>query len=390
MGATLQQIMKIGFAELNKAHRFPLHVMKAVAAIMTCRTSSRGGHVLSCPDGCYQRIWYNSCKHRMCPLCAAIGIERWLRKQKARLLNCDHYHAIFTISDKLRAIWLFNTATMPQILFNAVRDTLYSFFDDKRYLGARPGMIAALHTWSQTLVFHPHIHCLISAGGMTPEKIWRPENKGYFPYRAIMVKFRGKYLAYIDAAIRSGVVQLPPDMSYQKWINLKNKLGRVKWNVNFRERYSHGIGIVTYLARYIRGGPISNRRILSLKDGHVVFRYRRYVNGNTIKYGTIRLTIGDFIKRYLLHVPAPHSKVVRYYGLYAPNRRQDLESCRAVLGQEPIQDVPDLTWQEFCSTKGDEHPERCPVCGKTMTLSSRISFPMNKPPPEANSIKKAA
>ena len=389
--ATIQQIMKIGYADFEKSHPLPLHVRKAAEAIIACRTSRLGGHVQGCPDGCFQRIWYNSCKHRVCPTCASIGIERWLIKQQSRLLDCDHDHAIFTIADKLSDIWLLNTATMPQILFDSVRDTLYSFFDDDHHLGARPGIIASLHTWSQTGMRHPHIHCLITAGGLSPENIWRSDKKGYcLPFRAVMVKFRGKFLAYLNDAIQAGTVKLPIGMSYQKWLNLKNKLGRVKWNVNFRERYSHGNGVLSYLARYIRGGPISDKRILSVEDDHVVFRYRRYEKSGAIKHDTMRLSIEDFIQRYLFHIPAPRSKVVRYYGLYAPNKRRDLELCRQVVGQEPIREPDVLSWQEFCETKGAEHPERCPVCGKSLVCMSVIPAARGMPPPEEIPISEAA
>jgi len=280
---------------------------------------------------------------------------------------------------------------MPQILFDAVRDSLYSFFDDNRYLGARPGIIASLHTWSQTMIRHPHIHCLITAGGLTRENIWRPDEKGYFlTVRAVMVKFRGKLLAYPDDAITAGSLKLPQDMSYQKWLNLKNKLGQIKWNVNSRPRYSNGQGVLTYLARYIRGGPISNKRILVIEDGHVIFRCRRYEKNGGIKSDTIRLSIEDSIQRYLFHIPVPRSKVVRYYGLYAPNKRKDLELCRQIAGQEPICEPDVLAWQEFCETKGFEHPERCPVCGKSLICISLLSSARGMPPPEKILIPEAA
>jgi len=336
-------------------------------------------------------MWYNSCKHRVCPTCSSIGIERWLIKQKSRLLDCEHYHAIFTISDKLSDMWLLNTDTMPQILFDAVRETLYSFFDDDHHLGARPGIIATLQTWSQTMIRHPHIHCLITAGGLTPEKIWRSDKRGYcLPFRAVMIKFRGKFLAYLNDAIKAGTVKLPAGMTYQKWLNLKNKLGRVKWNVKFCERYSHGNGVLSYLARYIRGGPISDKRILPVKNDRVVFKYRRYEKSGGIKYDTMSLPIEDFIQRYLFHIPVPRSKVVRYCGLYAPNKRKDLALCRQVVGQKPIQEPDVLTWQEFCESKGAEHPERCPVCGKSLVCISVIPAARGRPPPEKTPIPEAA
>ena len=141
---TIQSIFIIGYAAFDQGHRLPAYVRKAAHSIMACRTSILGGHIQSCPDGHFHRIWYNSCKHRMCPMCAFLQVQRWLAKQKARILNCDHYHVIFTIPDELHFLWRLNTEVMTDILFSCARDTLFELLEDKRYLGARPGIIATL------------------------------------------------------------------------------------------------------------------------------------------------------------------------------------------------------------------------------------------------------
>ena len=140
----------------------PAYVRRAAHAIMQCRTAALGGHVQACPDGHMARIWYNSCRHRSCPQCAYLQTERWLAHQQARLLACDHYHVIFTLPHELNPLWLANVPVMTALLFQTVRDTLGTLLADPKYLGAQPGIIAALHTWSQTLVLHPHLHCLNS------------------------------------------------------------------------------------------------------------------------------------------------------------------------------------------------------------------------------------
>jgi hypothetical protein len=187
-----------------------------------------------------------------------------------------------------------------------------------------------------------------------------------------MVKFRGKLLDRIDKAIDKGLIQLPGEMNRQKWSNLRNKLGRkVKWNVNFRERYKHGKGVVTYLARYLRGGPIANHRIISCKNDEVTFSYR--INGEVSnKKGTMTLPVKQFIQRYLLHVPVPKSQTVRYYGLYSPGYKDALEKCRKVFGQLPVEETEFLSWQEFCDGRGEEHPELCPQCGKRLVRLEEI------------------
>ena len=152
---TLQTIFQDAFPAYEQRHALPAHVRRAAHAIMQCRTAALGGHVQACPDGHFTRIWYNSCRHRSCPQCAYLQTERWLALQQARLLACDHYHVIFTLPHDLNPLWLANVPVMSTLLFQAARDTLCALLADPKYLGAQPGIIAALHTWSQTLLLHP-------------------------------------------------------------------------------------------------------------------------------------------------------------------------------------------------------------------------------------------
>jgi hypothetical protein len=239
-----------------------------------------------------------------------------------------------------------------------VRDTLYEFFFDPRHLGAKPGIIATLHTWSQTMILHPHIHCLVTEGGLDDGRWIETRHRGYLlPVRAVMAVFRGKFLALLNNAIEKGIITLPPAMTMRQWTNLKNKLGRAKWNVHIRDRYDHGKGILIYLSRYIRDGAISNRRIVSHANEHVAFSHR-------VSQGrdTMTLPVAEFIKRYLLHVPAPHTKRVRYYGLYATTVHEELSLCRSSLGLE-TQAPEGIEWQQ---EKRPDYLECCPVCGRPL------------------------
>jgi len=374
---SLQEIMKKAYNAYEQAHKLPHHIRNAAWALMKCRTAELGGHVQACPEGHYQRQWYNSCRHRVCPQCNWLQIEQWLQRQKERLLTCGHYHMIFTLPHELNPIWLLNVRNMTNLLFTCVRDTLYEFFLDTRHIGGRPGIIAALHTWSQTMVLHPHVHCLITEGGLTNDLRWAgTRQKGYLlPVRAVMAVFRGKLLASIDKAVERGELSLPEVMTIQRWRNLKNKLGRKKWNVHIRERYEHGRGILIYLSRYLRGGAMSNRRITSYTEQGVAFRHR---SAEASKGDIMTLPVAEFIRRYLLHVPEPHTKVVRSYGLYAPTARDALSVCRAAFGQDAVNESDVVEWQSFCETRGDEHPERCPICGcrliRVMEIPRMLNF----------------
>ena len=375
--AAMQKIVQLGRALLQAAGtKLAPHARRAVERICLCHTAALGGHVQECPEGHFEKNHYNGCKHRSCPECNFTSIERWLDKQKARLLNCDYYHVIFTIPHELNSLWQANVSAMTDLLFHAVRDTLFEFLADKKHLGAEPGVIMGLHTWGQMCWLHPHCHCLVTGGGLTSNGEWRAISNGYLlPGRAVRDKFRGKMCYVIHHALEKGKLVIPEGVRRQQLLNLLNKLGRKKWNVRIQDRYAHGNGVLTYLARYMRGGPISNRRIVSFDEEKVLFRYKDYHAAETggKKYKKLELTNGDFLQRLLLHVPEPGRKVVRSYGLYAGSRRKDLDRCREMLGQEPVQEPEVRDWQECMAKFGDKDHSRCPVCGARLVKQRLIA-----------------
>jgi hypothetical protein len=370
---TLQTIFHDAFPAYEQRHALPAHVRRAAHALMQCRTAALGGHIQACPDGHVSRIWYNSCRHRSCPQCAYLQTERWLALQRARLLACDHYHVIFTLPHEINSLWLANVPVMTTLLFQAVRDTLVTLLADPQYLGAQPGIIAALHTWSQTLVLHPHVHCLVTGGGLSPAGQWVAVRHGFLlPARVVMAVFRGKMVAAIRQTFARGALALPEPMRAQHLLNLLNRLGhptKTKWNVRSMERYRHGTGVVTYLARYLRGGPIKNARLVAWDGADVTFTSR--VPGAPLRQ-RMTLPVADFLQRWLLHVPGPHTRVVRSYGLYHHAHTEALAHCRAALGQPPVEPPPDLDWQTVCAQRGDAHPEQCPICGQLLVYTGVI------------------
>jgi hypothetical protein len=176
---TLQTILHRGYESDARTHALPDDVRRAVWAILACRTALLGGHVQGCPEGHSERIWYNSCCHRMCPPCAWLQIERGLARQKSRLLACAHSHVICTLPHELNDLWLVNVTVMTQLLCASVHETLVELLGDAKYLGAKPGVIATLHTWSQTLLLHPHIHALVTGGGLKSAGQWGAVRNGF-------------------------------------------------------------------------------------------------------------------------------------------------------------------------------------------------------------------
>jgi hypothetical protein len=390
---TLQTIFQDAYPAYEQSHPLPAHVRRAARAVMQCRTAALGGHVQACPDGHMARIWYNSCRHRACPQCAYLQTERWLAFQQARLLACDHYHVIFTLPHDLNPLWLANVSGMMTLLFQAVHDTLRTLLADPKYLGAQPGIIAALHTWSQTLVLHPHLHCLITGGGLSPDGHWKAVRNGFLlPARVVMAVFRGKMLGALRRAFDRDELGLPEAMRPQQFLNLLNRLGhprKTKWNVRIMERYPHGAGVVTYLARYLRGGPIKNARLVAWDGERVTFSYRpRSEETDDGKPAPQRMTlpVADFLQRWLLHVPAPQSRVVRCYGLYHHTHAEALGHCRAQVGQPPVVIPVALDWQTACAQRGDMHPERCPTCGQRLVCTGVIPRGGAPPPVRAGEL----
>ena len=392
---TLQDIFSLGYPDYERTHALPTHVRKAARAIMQCRTAALGGHVQACPDGHISRIWYNSCRHRACPQCAFLQVERWLTTQRARLLACDHYHVIFTIPHDLNPLWLGNVTLMTSLLFTAVRDTLWTLLGDPTYLGAQPGVIATLHTWGQTLVLHPHIHCLVTGGGLTPDGHWVAVRNGFLlPVRVVMAVFRGKLLDTLRTAWHRGDLHLPEALRPQPFLHLLNRLGhkqKTRWNVHIMTRYPHGTGVATSLARSLRGGPIKNPRLVAC-DGHTVTCRYTDNQARTVEahspHQRMTLPIGDFLQRVLQHVPPPHTQVVRYWGLYHPMKAEALALCRAQMGQLPVAVPARLDWQTVCAQRGEAHPEQCPTCGQLLVCTAVI--PRGGAPPPALSGERAA
>jgi len=248
---------------------------------------------------------------------------------------------------------------------------------DPRYLGALPGIIMALHTWGQTLIPHPHMHCLVTGGGLQDGE-WKAVNNGFLlPVKQLMRRFRARFLKHLRRALAKGELTLPDGEGPASLEQLLTRLETIKWNVRIQERYSHGQGVAHYLARYLRGGPIGTHRLLPAPDGKVRFKY--YNNHQKDESGkgkpdTMTLPVDEFLRRLFLHIPPKRLITVRSYGLYAPSKGDTLNQCRQHLGQVPVQKPENLTWQEFSAkTGGDQHPECCPVCGKRLVAGGTIA-----------------
>src|SRR3990170_1173137 len=376
MECTLRGIFQEHFEAYAARHRLPAYVHRAAYWISRCRTAELGGHLRRCPEGHSERAFYNSCHQRICPQCQGLATERWLERQRARLLNCAHHHLIFTIPHELNALWCWNRAPMAKLLFGAVRETLMELLGDARYLGAKPAFLAALHTWGRSLSLHPHLHVLAADGGLDEHGAWvKPRRSHFLPARVLMMLFRGKFLAALRRSIEHRALRLPPDLSRERFASLLNRLGRKKWNVHIRARYAHGEGVAAYLARYLKGGPLKNSQLLPAAGERVRFRYRPHRDEDDAGEDTVvmRLAPEDFLARYLAHIPVPRLQAVRGYGLYGPRQAARLDQARAALSQAPVEEPKPLNAAQFLARfRNRDESGRCPQCGVLLVFTSLL------------------
>jgi hypothetical protein len=386
MKTILQQVVTSGYPQLRATKTLPPHCHRAAWALMSCRSAALGGHVQGCPDGHVQQVWYNSCRHRSCPLCNQLQIERWLQRQRSRLIEHPHRHLIFTMPHELLPYWRLNTDLMTRLLFKAVQETLFSFVQDARYLGATPGLLSVLHTWGRSLNLHPHLHCVITEGGLDARGQWRePVKRCFLPIRAVMAKYRGKYLDWLRRAEAEGRLRRPHGESSERCRSLFNRLGRQPWNVHIRERYRTAQGVVDYLARYVRGGPLRNNQLSTYRpeQDDVVFRYyahRDNPEGDKQRARRERLSSVALTERLLQHVPSRGLHVVRAYGLYATGCREALDQARARLGQAAVEPPEPLDWRQYLQRfQKPVSPTHCPQCQRPLGILSTFK-PTRGPP----------
>ncbi|CAA0125403.1 Uncharacterised protein [BD1-7 clade bacterium] len=337
--------------------KLPLHQLKAADKLYFCRTAALGGHTQYCENNHVVGVWYNSCKHRACPQCRSMASEEWLQNTRRRLLSCEHHHIVFTIPSQLHGLWKYNRREMADILFTSAQDTLKQFSKDKRYLGAMPGMMSVLHTWGRNLSLHPHLHVLMTHGGLADNGEWVvPKRSILFPAKPVMQVYRAIFIKRVRRLISRDELKLPPDLGEQDAIRLLNTQMKRDWVVHFCERYDYADGVAKYLSRYVKSGPMNNGQLVRVSAGQVVFKYKSH---RRQRYEFLRMSEEQFARRLLEHVPEPGRPSVRYCGLYNSGAIEKLNVAREELGQDPVEERIVLTGLDYLADRG-----RVPECAK--------------------------
>ena len=369
--------------QYRQEHNLPKRHLRAMQAIEICRTADLGGHRYQCDTCGSFVISYNSCRNRHCPKCQSLDKERWLEARKKEELPTHYFHVVFTIPEDLRPVCLRNQAVSYTILFQAVSETLKKLSRDRKHLGAEIGFIGVLHTWSQTLIDHPHIHCIVTGGGLSfDHKKWVSSRPDFFiPVKVLSQVFRGKFLDYLKQAYESGRLrfdgQISPLKEKSKFQELLNGLYRQDWHVYCKPPFKRPENVMEYLGRYTHRVAISNDRIIKIEDSQVTIRYRDYADGDKVK--EMSLAAFEFIRRFLLHVLPDQFFKIRYYGiLSARNRKTKLAKCKELLGVPVTETAEDrLGWQELLEKITGIDPTLCPHCKKGRLFLSEVLDPVH-------------
>jgi hypothetical protein len=320
-------------------HRLPLEQHRLMRAIEVCRTAALGGHVERCGHCPYQRISYNSCRNRHCPKCQNLERGKWLARRKGELLPVEYFHVVFTIPEQLNRLALANKETVYKILFKASAQTLQTIAGDPKHLGAEIGFFSILHTWGQNLLHHPHVHCVVTGGGLSPDrKTWTSCRPGFFlSVRVLSRLFRRLFLDALRQALKQKQLQFPGQLEGQEALlpRLLDQLGQVEWVVYAKPPFGGPNQVLEYLGRYTHRVALSNDRLLNVEEGQVTFQYKDYRSPNQHKSRSMTVTAEEFIRRFLLHAIPPGFQRIRHYGLLASrNKKQTLSLCRQLLGIE--------------------------------------------------------
>ena len=324
--ATVQQVL----AHCNEASFIENgHALKVLSRIRRCRTAALGYHLYECSnqDCRHSKYQYHSCRDRHCPCCGAIKKQEWIEARMQELLPVKYYHVVFTLPHELNALVLGNRRALFKLLFDASAATLLTFAKDPQYLQAQPGIISVLHTWGQQLSFHPHIHCIVSGGGVVDGNKWkeckRNQYRFLFPVKAMQKVFKGKFMEQLKHLIAKGEVSLPAAADTKQ---LLNKLYGKDWVIYAKAPFGGPHAVIEYLGRYTHKVAISNHRISSINEqsGTVTFTYKDYRDANKSKEMT--LSCNEFVRRFAQHIlPGRFTKIRMYGYLCNRNRSQRIQ-----------------------------------------------------------------
>ena len=353
---------------------------RVMTAIEVCRTAFLGGHLEQCDQCGHQRNAYNSCANRHCPKCQSLARAQWLEDRQSELLNTQYFHVVFTLPQQIATIAYQNKRELYGILFRAAAETLRTIATDPEHLGAEIGFFAVLHTWGQNLLHHPHLHSVVTGGGLSADGTeWISCRDGFFlPVGVLSRLFRRLFLENLLKAFDAGKLQFFSSLESLRdrssFLDYLAPLREAEWVVYAKRPFAGPEQVLDYVGRYTHRVAISNNRLLDIAEGKVTFRYKDYRHDSQLK--TMTLEAEEFIRRFLLHVLPEGFQRIRYYGFLANRyRQQKLAHCRELLDM-PAREPPTLDGAKDYRERYEELTGcslwQCPVCHKGRMLAIEI------------------
>ena len=369
-------------ADYREKHGASLSVAqrRVMTAIELCRTAVLGGHLEQCDHCGHQRNAYNSCANRHCPKCQSLARAKWLEDRHSELLHTQYFHVVFTVPEEISAIAYHNKRQVYGILFRAAAETLRTIAADPKHLGAQIGFFAVLHTWGSNLLHHPHLHCVVSGGGLSADgSQWICCRNGFFlSVRVLSRLFRRLFLEQLCNAFDAGNLEFFSSLESLRnpsaFRNYLAPLREVEWVIYAKRPFAGPEQVLDYVGRYTHRVAISNNRLLDIAQGKVSFCYKDYRHEAQQK--TMTLQAEEFIRRFLLHVLPEGFQRIRYYGFLAnPYRQQKLARCRDLLGTsqpEPAASKVNKDYRDRYEELTGSTLWQCPVCHQGRMLMIEI------------------
>ena len=378
----------LAWRRANAGH-VSLGQLKVMSAIESCRTAALGGHVARCEKCRHTLIAYNSCRNRHCPKCQGLAAKEWLAEREAELLPVPYYHVVFTLPAAIADIAYQNKAVIYDILFKAAAETLVTIAADPKHLGARIGLTAVLHTWGSALTHHPHVHIIVPGGGTSLDgQRWVSCRPGFFlPVRVLSRLFRRLFLERLDALHAAGRLRFFGDHARlaerAAFAAYLAPLRKAEWVVYAKRPFGGPEAVLAYLSLYTHRIAISNSRLVAFDDTSVTFKWKDYRAKGRDRAKLMTLAIGEFIRRFLIHVVPDGFHRIRHYGLFANGgRTPNIERARQLLNVPTAHVDPD-----YPGATGDAEPQTlshpCPCCGGRMIIIEtfeRGCTPRYRPP----------
>jgi hypothetical protein len=374
----IQQIFDFSFKEYANRYQPSEVQYYAAKSIMACKTGALGVNTRICIECHHTEIHNNSCRNRNCPCCQAVQKERWIDARRSEVIDTPYYHVVFTLPEQLRPLVYINQRQLYSLLHKCASETLLELCADKKYLGATPGIIQVIHSWTKELKYHPHVHIIISGGGLTKAgQLAKRSGDFFIPAPVLASKFRGKFLHFLEKLYFSEKLTFSDSCkeirNIYNWSEFTYSLGQMSWNVNIKETFNGFGNAIEYLGRYTHRIAISNGRIISVTEAETTFKA---FNSRTKQEDVVTISNVEFIRRFLQHVLPYRFQKIRYYGfLNNRSKKKNLQLLFKLIGKQRFRSLySNMKIEEFLLKVWNIDISFCTDCGCIGSMRPGIGF----------------